>query len=364
MEKPKILVILGPTASGKSDLAVAIAKILESKKKSTRNGLTYHLNGAEIISADSRQVYKGLDIGTGKITKKEMKKIPHHLLDVASPKKIFTVSDFLRLTNSIIRQIVNRGKIPIICGGTGFYIDTLLGEKAIPEAPPNPKLRKELEQKTTEELFEILQKLDPVRAKNIDAKNPRRLVRAIEIAKALGKIPRIESGVMKYEVCKIGIAPQKEITLPHPSFILREGKKGKGFILDENELKKRISKRIEKWFKQGLIKEVQNLHRKGLSWKRMSEIGLEYKLMSEYFLSKTRFSPINDKKLLKNNGKGIKKKCQGSPLTVKELKKKMAEKTWQYAKRQMTWFKKDKSIVWLPPKIKLVEKEVIKFLYH
>jgi tRNA dimethylallyltransferase len=198
MDKPKMVVIVGPTSSGKSDLAVALAK---------------KFNG-EVISADSRQVYKGLNIGTGKITKKEMRGVKHHLLDVADPRKQFTVSDFLDLTNKTIVQIVKSGKLPIVCGGTGFYIDALLGEKQIPEVPPNPKLRKQLENKTTKELFKMLQKLDPERAKNIDAQNPRRLVRAIEIAKKLGKVPEYREPDFKYDVLKIGIAPLKKKAHP------------------------------------------------------------------------------------------------------------------------------------------------------
>lgn len=288
MQKAKIIVILGPTASGKSDLAVQLAK---------------KLNG-EVISADSRQVYKGLNIGTGKITKKEMKGVKHHLLDVCSPQKRFTAAEFKKLAEKTILEISAAGKIPIICGGTGFYIDALLGDKQIPEVPPNPKLRKELERKTTKELFEILKKLDPERAGNIDANNPRRLVRAIEICEALGKVPKFESRIRNYESCKIGIN------------------------IPDEELKKRINKRIDKWFRQGLLKEVANLHKKGLSWKRMSEIGLEYKLVSFFLKSKIQ--------------------------NLKSLKLLMQRETWQYAKRQMTWFKKDKNIIWLPPKISAI----------
>lgn len=329
-ERNKILVILGPTASGKSDIAVSLAK---------------KFNG-EIISADSRQIYKGLDIGTGKITKKEMKEVKHHLLDVISPKKRFTVSDFVRLTNLTVVQIVKRGKVSIVCGGTGFYIDALLGDKQIPEVPPNLELRKWLEKKSAEELLEILKRLDSNRAKNIDAKNPRRLIRAIEICKALEGVPKLADNSerladRKYEALKIGIAPIKEITHPNPSLILKEGAKGKGYILDEEKLKERINKRMERWFKQGLLKEVQNLHKSGLSWKRMREIGLEYKLVAEYYTTR--------------------KKPKGT-LDILQLKKKMSEKTWQYAKRQMTWFKKDKKIVWFSSKIGLIEKEVKRFL--
>lgn len=305
MNNPKIIVILGPTASGKSDIAVEIAR---------------EFNG-EVISADSRQVYKGLDIGTGKITRKEMRGVKHYLIDVCSPTlrlrsgqaKRFTASDFKKLAEKAIAEIVDKNKVPIVCGGTGFYIDALLGDKQIPEVPPNLKLRKILEKKTTEELFEILQKLDPERAQNIDSKNPRRLVRAIEICNAIGRVPRYEARDTKYDVLKIGIK------------------------LDEKTLKTRINKRIDKWFRMGLLKEVQNLHQKGLSWKRMSEIGLEYKLVSQYLKSEIP--------------------------NLKSLKLRMQQETWQYAKRQMTWFKKptrlshsggDKNIFWLPPKISVI----------
>jgi len=307
--KPKIIVILGPTAGGKSDIAVSLALRLRSGQAKKFNG--------EIISADSRQVYKNLDIGTGKITKKEMRGVPHYLLNVCSPKFRFTASDFKKRAEEAIEKILKKNKTPIICGGTGFYIDALLGDKVIPEVPPNLKLREELEVETTEALFEILKKLDPERAKNIDIKNPRRLVRAIEICKALGPnsasrfAQNLNYKESKYNVLKIGIK------------------------IDEKELKNRINKRIEKWFRQGLLKEVSNLHKKGLTWKRMAEIGLEYKIVALFLQNK---------------------------ITKSEMVEGMQNETWQYAKRQMTYFRKAKDTIWMPPKISLVEKEVRKFL--
>jgi len=288
MKKPKLIVIVGRTASGKSDVAVKLAEEI----------------GGEIISADSRQVYTGLDIGTGKITKREMKGVKHHLLDIADPKKQFTASDFVNLTNSAIAEVVNRSKVPIICGGTGFYIDALLGEKQVPEVLPNPKLRKTLENKSVEELFKILEKLDKDRAKNIDAKNPRRLIRAIEICEALGSVPKFESQdsksnnelQKKFKIIKIGIK------------------------IEDQELKERINKRIQKWLRQGLIQEVENLHKKGLSWKRMAAIGLEYKLVAEFLQNK---------------------------ITKEKMIERMQIETWHYAKRQKTWFKKSKNIKWV-----------------
>ncbi|PJA84414.1 MAG: tRNA (adenosine(37)-N6)-dimethylallyltransferase MiaA, partial [Candidatus Nealsonbacteria bacterium CG_4_9_14_3_um_filter_37_13] len=151
MEK-KLIVILGPTASGKSELAVRLAKKFNGK----------------IVSADSRQVYRRMDIGTGKVTKKEMKGIPHYLLDVASPKKRFTVIQYRKLALKAINKILKNVHVPILCGGTGFYIQAVVDGIIIPEVPPDWRLRKELEKKSTEELYQILKKLDPRRAKTIE----------------------------------------------------------------------------------------------------------------------------------------------------------------------------------------------------
>lgn len=277
--KPKIIVIVGPTASGKSDLAVRIAK--------EKNG--------EVISADSRQVYKGLDIGTGKITKKEMKGVPHHLLDVVGPKQTFTVALFKRKAEKAIKDILSRGKVPIICGGTGFYIDSLVFDMDIPEVPPNKELREKLEKKSLEQLFKELQKLDPERAVEIDSKNKVRLVRAIEIAKAIGKTPKIRKSE-KYDVEWIGIDWSDEI------------------------LKERIYTRLVRRIKGGMIKEAQILHEKGLSYKRMEVLGLEYRYLARF---------------LKNE------------ITREEMISELSTKIWQYAKRQRMWFKRNREIKWI-----------------
>ena len=146
MSKPKILVIVGPTAVGKSDMAVFLAKKIKG----------------EVISADSRQVYKGLDIGTGKITKKEMQKIPHHLLDVEDPKKTFNADKFLKLAKEKIKGILKREKVPIICGGTGFYINLLTENIKLPSVKPNKKLREKLQKESLEKLVSILEKIDKI----------------------------------------------------------------------------------------------------------------------------------------------------------------------------------------------------------
>ncbi len=272
--KNKIIVILGPTASGKSEVAVKLARKI----------------GGEIISADSRQIYKGLDIGAGKITKKEMKGISHHCLGIVSPKKIFNVIDFKKCAEKASKDILNRGKIPIICGGTGFYIGAITGDINIPEIKPDWKLRRQLEKKSTEQLFNTLKKLDPKRAKNIDPKNPRRLIRAIEIARALGKVPKSQISNIKSQ-----------------NFLII------GVKLSEKELKKRIEKRVKKMFRDGLLNEVKKLRKQGLSWKRLYELGFEYKYPAMLLQGKISKTEMLDKMLLEN---------------------------WHYAKRQMTWFKK------------------------
>ncbi|MBY0376559.1 tRNA (adenosine(37)-N6)-dimethylallyltransferase MiaA [Patescibacteria group bacterium] len=281
--KPKILVILGQTATGKSALAVKIAK---------------KING-EIISADSRQVYKGLNLGTGKITKKEMAGVPHHLLDVSSPSKLFTVAIYKKLVEKNIAGILGRGKVPIICGGTGFYIDSITKNIVLPEVPPNLKLRETLARKETEDLFRLLEKLDKNRANNIDKHNKVRLIRAIEIAKYLGKVPEIKTGKSTYEFIKIGLH------------------------LPTTELNKKIGKRLKERIKLGMLNEAKKLHKNNLSWKRMRELGLEYKYMALYLEGK---------------------------LTKEAMIEKLQIEIQKYAKRQITWFKRDKDINWFLPK--------------
>ncbi len=297
--KPKILVILGPTASGKSALAVELAK---------------KFNG-EIISTDSRQVYTGLNIGTAKISKKEMGGVPHYLLDVESPKKVFTAHDFKIHAEKVIEDILARNKLPIIAGGTGFYIQTVVDNFILPEVPANKKLRKELEKKDLRELFNILARLDIRRAATVDVNNKVRLIRAIEIATHLGKVPEIKKEP-KYVSLQIGLK------------------------IEDAELKKRIQARLLSRLKKGMLKEAQDLHQKGLSWKRMEELGLEYRYQALFLQKK---------------------------ITKQQMIDKINLESWHYAKRQMTWFKKDKRIKWFDAEnINLtrtkIEKAVQKFI--
>ena len=191
----KILVIVGPTASGKSDMALKIAR---------------KFNG-EIISADSRQVYRGMDIGTGKVSKKEQRFVPHHLIDVASPKKQFTADDFKKLGQKAIKEILAKNKMPLIVGGTGFYIDVLIGKISVAEVPPNPKLRKRFGKLSAEHLFEMLRKLDPERAKTIDPKNKLRLIRALEIVMTTGKPMTKPVLNIEYETLWLGLNQSKDL---------------------------------------------------------------------------------------------------------------------------------------------------------
>lgn len=295
MNKPKILVILGQTATGKSDLAVLFAKKFDG----------------EIISADSRQVYKGLNIGSGKITKKEMKGIPHHLLDVISPKNNFSVSKFQKQTQKIIKSIIEKNKLPIVVGGTGFYIQSIVDDLSIPEVKENKELRKKLSECKTEKLFETLEKLDPERAQTIDKHNRVRLIRAIEIAKVIGKVPKIKKN-QPYNVLQIGLEWPEEIL--------------------KNKIKDRLLKRI----KIGMIAEAKKLHENGLSWKRMEQLGLEYRYLALFLQNK---------------------------ISKEEMIEKLNTEIWHYAKRQKTWFKKDKRIKWFNPEDKKhIEEEIEKFV--
>jgi len=212
-----------------------------------------------------------------------MKKVPHHLLDVANPKKQFTVAEYKESAEKIIKEIIARGKTPIICGGTGFYIDSITKGVIFPEVPPNIKLRKILDKKSELQLFKMLKKLDKKRAKTIDSKNKVRLIRAIEIVKALGKVPTIIEIKPPYKFIKIGL------------------------YLPPDKLKKNVEKRVKKMFQAGLLNEIKKLKQTGVSDKRLKELGFEY------------YKPTPEK-------------------VVKE--------TLEYAKRQMRWFKRDKEIKW------------------
>jgi tRNA dimethylallyltransferase len=268
----KIIVVCGPTATGKSDYAVELAKKI----------------GGEVVSADSRQVYRGLDIGSGKITTEETRGIPHHILDVTDPKDVFSVTQYQVLATKAIEEIIARGNTPIICGGTGLYIDAVICGTVFPTVPPNPKLRKELQELSLEELQQRLETLDRRRFALVDQKNKVRLIRAVEIAEVLGSVPEtIQS-------------PQYDVQWHYLDF-------------PDEVLKQRIHDRLLKRMDTGMVEEVERLHTKGVSWGRLESFGLEYRYLARYLQNK-----LDKETLLKELGLAI----------------------WHYAKRQRTWFKK------------------------
>lgn len=289
--KPEIIVILGPTATGKSDIAVEIAKKIDG----------------EIISADSRQVYKGMDLGSGKITKNEMRGIKHYLLDVISPKTIFSVEKYKNLANKEIEKILRKGKTPIICGGTGYYIDSIVKNIELPKVNFNKRLREKLEKLSVEKLFQKLEKLSPIRAKNIDKQNKVRLIRALEIADTLGEVPPIIEKPSKYDFVFIG--------LDMPDKILKE----------------RIYKRLIKRIDLGMFKEIEKLHKNGVSWKRLESFGLEYRYVSRFLQKK---------------------------ITKEQMIHELLNEIWHFVKRQRTWFKRNKQIKWFDPR---KENDIIKY---
>ena len=298
-KKPSLIVIVGPTASGKTDMALRVAK---------------KFNG-EIISADSRQVYKNLAIGTAKVSGGWKKKIyvsegiPHFCIDVASPKKIFTAADFKTCARIAIAGMCARKKIPIIVGGTGFWVDTLLYDINLPHVPPNVALRKKLEKKSVSYLFDILKKVDPDRAAAIEQKNPRRLIRAIEIAAAIGHTPPM---IKKnpYRALWIGVLPRKDILI------------------------RSIRARSRAMIRAGLVAETKKLQAKRVSKKRIREFGFEYAAALDV----------------------IEKKIPQSRLP--EI---LARETIKYAKRQMRWFKRNADIHWVTTARK-AEEYVKKFI--
>lgn len=280
--KPKVIAIVGTTSSGKTALSLELAK---------------EFNG-EIISADSRQIYRGMDIGTGKIMPNEMQSVPHYMIDVTDPKYQYSVAEYKQAAEAALQAILKNNHIPFVVGGTGMYASALLEGIVLPEVPPNPELRKELEQKSTAELFALLQQKNPRRAETIDPENPRRLIRALEIIEAIGVVPEQQSQ-SPYDVLWIGLELPKE------------------------ELQEKIKERIQIMIQKGLIQEVETLLEQGVPHERLQELGLEYRHVSLYL--------------------------QGKYKNLDDMIDDLAIKTNQYAKRQLTWFKRNQNTYWFNP---------------
>ena len=277
----KVIAIVGPTSSGKTTLSISLARAI----------------GGEMISADSRQVYKYLSLATGKVTKKEMRGVRHHCIDIAHPKRTIDVTAYVRHATRALDEITKRGHIPIIVGGTGFYMDALLSGAQIPSVPPNPTLRAKLEKKSVSELARMLIAKDPERARTIDLKNPRRLIRALEIIAYTGSpIPALHKAT-SYDVLTLGID------------------------LPDVKLKTKIHTRLHSRIKKGMWQEIARAHAAhSVSWKRLESLGLECKIGS--FIAR-----------------GL--------LSQKDGALRLEHEIWQYVKRQRTWFNRNKHIIWI-----------------
>jgi len=287
--KPKVIVIAGPTASGKTSLSIEVAK---------------KING-EIISSDSMQIYKDMDIGTAKVTKDEMQGIKHYLVDFLSPEERYTVSDFKKDAENAIKKILNKGKTPIVVGGTGLYIDSLIYGIEYPEMEYDEQYRNSLmnKAKTEEglnELYNAAKQIDPVAMEKISSNDKKRIIRVLEIYKATGKNKTENEAISR----------KKDVLYDYKVFVLN---------MDREILYNRINYRVDKMFETGLVEEVKNLLNKYEKYSTaMQAIG--YKEVVEYL----------------NN-----------EITYEEMLDKIKQGSRNYAKRQLTWFRKNKEFKWL-----------------
>ena len=273
----RLIVVLGTNASGKSGLGVELA-------------LRY---GGEIISADSRQVYRGMDLGSGKITPEEMRGVPHHLLDVRDPGDFFSMADFQRLAYEAIDDVIGRGKSPFLVGGTGLYVGAVADGYVFSDKMPDLDYRAELEKLDTPALYQML--LERVPDTDVDRNNRNRVMRLLEKLNdgddvIPGKKPR-------YEVLRLGVTWEREV------------------------LRRRIDERLDRRLQAGMIDEVARLRGSGVSDEFLLKLGLEYKLITQYL--------------------------RGDIATEGEMKALLSTAIKQFAKRQMTWFRRNPSICWL-----------------
>ncbi len=311
LKKCEVVALIGQTASGKTSTAIKLAR---------------EING-EIISADSRQVYTGLDIGSDKVTAEQMQGVPHHLLSIANPlTETYTVSSFIQDATESIEDICNRGKVPIVAGGTMLYIDALFGNVLVPEVPPNPRLRSELEQRGSVSLFAELQSKDPRRAKQMIVEgqnsNKRRLIRALEVVEQLGRVPKVDdlSAVeSSYNILWLGLTNEPKLQ------------------------KEKINKRNSEMLDGGLLEEVSKLQKSGITQEQFNTFGFEYKYPSMYLSG----IPI----------------IQDEDPTLEQVLMKMNSSTWRYAKKQRAWWNKRENIKWfMPDEYNSLKNSVRKFL--
>jgi len=280
---PKLVVLLGPTASGKSGLGITLAQ---------------RFNG-EIISADSRQIYRSLDIGTAKVTPAEQALVPHHVLNVADPREIYTVAQFQRDAIGAINDILKRSHQPFLVGGSPHYIQTVVDNLDIPHIEPQPELRAQLEKRPLPELLEQLEELDPRGAATIDRNNPRRVIRALEVCLVSGK----------------PFSQQRKMSDPlYHSLLL-------GIELPREVLYRRIDERVDERMQQGMVQEVQRLLDEGVSQQRLEALGLEYRYITRWL--------------------------KGAFENEDEMVQRLKYAIHDFTRRQLTWFRKEKRIVWM-----------------
>ncbi|MGN0992266.1 MAG: tRNA (adenosine(37)-N6)-dimethylallyltransferase MiaA [Candidatus Ventricola sp.] len=274
---PKVVAVVGTNASGKSALGIELARKYD----------------AEIISADSRQVFRGLDLGSGKVTPEETQGVPHHLIDVREPNEFFSMADFQRLAYQAIDEIRGRGRLPMIVGGTGLYVDSVLDGYLLSDKEPDLAYRAELEKLTTPQLYEMLLGLKP--DVQVEKNNRNRVMRIIErIHDGDDAVPGKQARVKSL---RLGVSWPREV------------------------VNKRIDERLERRLEQGMIEEVQRLMDEGATTEFLLGLGLEYRLITQYLIGE-----IPDRQV---------------------MLEKLAIAIKQFAKRQMTWFRRNPEIVWL-----------------
>jgi tRNA dimethylallyltransferase len=280
---PPLIVVLGPTASGKSTLGIELAR-------------RFH---GEIVSADSRQVYRGLDIGTAKVTPQEQAHAPHHLLDVADPCEVYTVARFQQEAIAAINSILARGALPLLVGGSPHYIQAVVDHLQIPHIKPQPGLRAQLEARPLADLLLQLAELDPQSAASIDHNNPRRVIRALEVCLVSGQPFSQQRGAADplYRSLLLGINWPREV------------------------LYARIDARVDERLQQGMVEETRTLLVRGVSHERLDSLGLEYRYISRLL--------------------------RGEFATEAEMAQRLKYAIHDFTRRQLTWFRKDKRIVWL-----------------
>ena len=307
MYKPKVIVICGPTASGKTALSIELAK---------------KING-EIISSDSMQIYKDMNVGTAKVTEDEMQGICHYLIDFVSPDERYSVADYKVDSEKAIEKIISKGKIPIIVGGTGLYVDSLIYGIEYPEIKFDEKYRnkleKEADEKGLETLYNKAKEIDEQAMQKISINDRKRIIRVLEIYHATGK-NKTEQEIE---------SRKKEIKYDYKIFAIN---------MDREKLYERINIRVDRMIENGLIEEVENLQKKYNHFPTAMQ-GLGYKEVIEYLQSQ---------------------------ITREEMIEKIKQESRRYAKRQLTWFRKNKQTIWidglanLEDNINIIEKELNK----